>query len=413
MRFEKAFVPYGGYWSTPFVRWQGSLAQSHPVRLSAEVASRALDERGIEATTFDSLFYGMTVPSQHSFYAAPWVAGTIGNPDISGPTIMQACATSARLIAQAAGEVDADGGRRCILGITADRTSNGPHIYYPDASGPGGAGTTEDWVWDNFQRDPYAGASPTVTAENVASEQGISREEQDEVTLIRYEQYVADRRNGGGFHRRYMVSPLDVRDPSGRKVIATVDDDEGITPTTAEGLARLKPVQEGGSVTYGSQTHPADGNCAMILAGRERALDISRDSGVEIQVISYGQSRARPAHMPMAPVPAARKALEDAGLRIYDMTVIKTHNPFAVNDIYFSRSFDVALDAFNNHGSSLIYGHPQGPTGMRLIIELIEELVDRGGGYGLFTGCAAGDSGAAIVLKVDAARRRRVGALEP
>jgi len=413
VRFEKAFVPYGGYWSTPFVRWQGSLSQAHPVRLSAEVASRALDERGIEATTFDSLFYGMTVPSQHSFYAAPWVAGTIGNPDISGPTIMQACATSTRLIAQAAGEVDADAGRRCILGITADRTSNGPHIYYPDASGPGGAGTTEDWVWDNFQRDPYAGASPTVTAENVASEQGISREEQDEVTLIRYEQYVADRRNGGGFHRRYMVSPLDVRDPSGRKVIATVDDDEGITPTTAEGLARLKPVQEGGSVTYGSQTHPADGNCAMILAGRERALDISRDSGVEIQVISYGQSRARPAHMPMAPVPAARKALEDAGLRIYDMTVIKTHNPFAVNDIYFSRSFDVALDAFNNHGSSLIYGHPQGPTGMRLIIELIEELVDRGGGYGLFTGCAAGDSGAAIVLKVDAARRRRVGALEP
>jgi len=413
VRFEKAFVPYGGYWSTPFVRWQGSLSQAHPVRLSAEVASRALDERGIEATTFDSLFYGMTVPSQHSFYAAPWVAGTIGNPDISGPTIMQACATSTRLIAQAAGEVDADAGRRCILGITADRTSNGPHIYYPDASGPGGAGTTEDWVWDNFQRDPYAGASPTVTAENVASEQGISREEQDEVTLIRYEQYVADRRNGGGFHRRYMVSPLDVRDPSGRKVIATVDDDEGITPTTAEGLARLKPVQEGGSVTYGSQTHPADGNCAMILAGRERTLDISRDSGIEIQVISYGQSRARPAHMPMAPVPAARKALEDAGLRIYDMTVIKTHNPFAVNDIYFSRSFDVALDAFNNHGSSLIYGHPQGPTGMRLIIELIEELVDRGGGYGLFTGCAAGDSGAAIVLKVDAARRRRVGALEP
>jgi acetyl-CoA acetyltransferase len=144
----------------------------------------------------------------------------------------------------------------------------------------------------------------------------------------------------------------------------------------------------------------------MILAGRERALDISRDSGIEVQVISYGQSRAKPAHMPMAPVPAAQKALDDAGVRIYDVTAIKTHNPFAVNDIYFSRSFDVALDAFNNHGSSLIYGHPQGPTGMRLIIELIEELVDRGGGYGLFTGCAAGDTGAAVVVKVDAARRR-------
>ena len=406
MKFEKTYVPYGGYWSTPFVRWQGSLAQAHPVVLAAEVARRAIQERSIEPAAFDSLFFGLTVPSPHSFYAAPWAAAQVGCPEVTGPTIMQACATSARLIAQAAGEVDGDGGQRCILGLVADRTSNGPHIYYPDAGGPGGRGTTEDWVWDNFQSDPYAEASPLVTAENVAREQGIGRQEQDEVALLRYEQYVADRRNGGGFHRRYMVSPLDVRDPSWRKLIATVDDDEGITPTTAEGLARLKPVQEGGSVTYGSQTHPADGNCAMILAGRERALDISRDSGIEVQVISYGQSRAKPAHMPMAPVPAAQKALDDAGVRIYDVTAIKTHNPFAVNDIYFSRSFDVALDAFNNHGSSLVYGHPQGPTGMRLIIELIEELVDRGGGYGLFTGCAAGDTGAAVVIKVDAARRR-------
>jgi acetyl-CoA acetyltransferase len=109
----------------------------------------------------------------------------------------------------------------------------------------------------------------------------------------------------------------------------------------------------------------------------------------------------------MAPVPAARRALEEAGLRIYDITAIKTHNPFAVNDVYFSREFDIAFDAFNNHGSSLVYGHPQGPTGMRLVIELIEELVDRGGGYGLFTGCAAGDTGASVVVKVDAAHRPR------
>jgi acetyl-CoA acetyltransferase family protein len=407
VKFEKTFVPYGGYWSTPFVRWQGSLAQSHPVVLAADVARRALAERRIEPTVFDSLFFGLTVPSPHSFYAAPWAAALIGNADISGPTIMQACATSARLIGQAAGEVDGDRGQCCILGIAADRTSNGPHIYYPDGSGAGGRGTTEDWVWDNFQRDPYAEASPTVTAENVAREQGISRQEQDEVTLVRHEQYVADRKNGGGFQRRYMVAPLEVRDPSGRKVVATVDDDEGVTRTTAEGLARLRPVQEGGTVTYGSQTHPADGSCGIVLAGRERARDLGRDPGIEVQVVSYAQSRARRAFMPMAPVPAARRALDEAALRIYDITAIKAHNPFAVNDVYFSREFDVAIDAFNNHGCSLVYGHPQGPTGMRLVIELIEELVDRGGGYGLFTGCAAGDTGAAVVVKVDTARKGR------
>jgi acetyl-CoA acetyltransferase family protein len=407
VKFEKTFVPYGGYWSTPFVRWQGSLAQSHPVVLAGEVARRALHDREIDPALLDSLFFGLTVPSPQSFYAAPWAAALVGNPGITGPTIMQACATSARVIGQAAGEVDLDDGRRCILGLVADRTSNGPHIYYPDGSGPGGRGTTEDWVWDNFQCDPYAEASPTATAENVAREQGISRQEQDEVALLRYEQYVADRRNGRSFQRRYLVTPLEVRDPAGRRVVATVDDDEGITPTSAEGLARLQPVQDGGTVTFGSQTHPADGSCGMVLTGRERARELSRDAGVEVQVLSYGQARAKQAFMPMAPVPAARSALDDAGLRIYDITAIKTHNPFAVNDVYFSREFDVAFDAFNNHGSSLVYGHPQGPTGMRLVIELIEELVDRGGGYGLFTGCAAGDTGAALVVKVDVARRRR------
>ncbi|HEY4028412.1 MAG TPA: thiolase family protein [Candidatus Dormibacteraeota bacterium] len=406
MKFEKTFVPYGGYWSTPFVRWQGSLAQSHPVKLAAEVARRALHERGIEPSAFDSLFFGLTVPSQHSFHAAPWAAAMIGNPDISGPTIMQACATSARLIGQAAGEIDGDGGRRCILGIAADRTSNGPHLYYPDASGPGGGGAAEDWVWDNLQRDPHADASPAATAENVAREEGISREEQDEVALIRYEQYVADRKNGRTFQRRYLVTPLEVRDPSGRRLLGSVDDDEGITPATAEGLARLNPVQEGGTVTFGSQTHPADANCAIVLSGRERARELSRDRGVEVQVLSYAQARTKRAFMPVAPVPAARRALEEAGLRIYDITAIKTHNPFAVNDVYFAREFDLALDAFNNHGSSLIYGDPQAPTGMRLVIELIEELVDRGGGYGLFAGCAAGDTGAAVVMKVDVSRRR-------
>jgi acetyl-CoA acetyltransferase len=407
VKFEKTYVPYGGYWSTPFARWQGSLAQSHPVKLAASVASRALEERGISPCVFDSLYYGMTVPSQHSFYAAPWLAALIGNPTISGPIVMQACATSARLMAQAATEIDLDGGPRCILGITADRVSNGPHIYYPDASGPGGSGVTEDWVLDNFAADPWAELAPIATAEAVAREQGIGRVEQDEVTLIRHQQYMADRKNGAAFQRRYMVVPLEVRDPSGRRTIISLSDDEGVTPTTGEGLARLKPVLEGGTVTYGSQTHPADGSCGLILASRETARELSQDSGIEVRLVSFGQSRAERGHMPMAPVPAAQKALEDAGLRMFDVAAVKTHNPFAVNDIYFARVFDLSPEAFNNHGSSLIYGHPQGPTGMRMVIELIEELVDRGGGYGLFTGCAAGDSAAALMVSVDALPRHR------
>ena len=77
-----------------------------------------------------------------------------------------------------------------------------------------------------------------------------------------------------------------------------------------------------------------------------------------------------------------------------------SHNPFAVNDVYLSRELPFEPERMNRHGSSLVWGHPQGPTGLRGIIELVEDLVELGGGYGLFTGCAAGDSAAALTLKV-------------
>jgi len=117
-------------------------------------------------------------------------------------------------------------------------------------------------------------------------------------------------------------------------------------------------------------------------------------------VLGYGEARAKRGFMAQATVPAAYNALQAAGVRLEDVSAIKTHNPFAVNDVYFCRETGVAPEAMNNYGSSLIWGHPQGPTGMRLIMELIEELVLKGGGYGLFTGCAAGDTGAAVVVKV-------------
>ena len=84
-----------------------------------------------------------------------------------------------------------------------------------------------------------------------------------------------------------------------------------------------------------------------------------------------------------------------------DLAAVKTHNPFSVNDIIMEKEMGIDDKIFNNYGSSLIWGHPQGPTVTRLAIELIEELVPKGGGYGLVAGCAAGDTGAALVFKVN------------
>jgi len=399
MLFHKAFIPYRGYWSTPFCRWQGSFAHLNAIPFAAEMATRFLREGGISPETFDALFLGMTIPQKHAFYGAPWLAGLIGATAITGPIISQACATSARLVASAAYEIEL-GQNRCILAVTCDRTSNGAHIYYPNPLGPGGMGEKEDWVWDNFFIDPFAKNSMIQTAENVAKEAGITREEQEEMTLLRHSQYQAALSEDAAFHKRYMITPIEVKDPEGRKVLATVKDDEGIYPTTAEGLKRLRPVLEGGTVTYGCQTFPADGNCGMIITTRERAKELSLDPKINIQIMAFAQARAKKGYMAQAIVPAARQALALAGIKIGDVKAIKTHNPFAVNDIYFCREMGIKKEQMNNYGSSLIYGHPQGPTGMRLMMELIEELVLLGGGYGLFDGCAAGDTAAAVVLKV-------------
>ena len=253
---------------------------------------------------------------------------------------------------------------------------------------------------DSFGNDPWARNSMIQTAENVAAEAKITRAEQDDLTLVRYRQYQDALADDASFHRRFMTIPLEVKDASGRKTVATVSADEGVFVTTADGLAALKPVLPNGTVTFGSQTHPADGNCGMVVTTRDRAKAMASDSAIEVQLVSYGQGRAKKGFMAMSTVPAAKDALANAGIALGDVKVIKTHNPFAVNDVYFAREMGLAFDAFNNYGSSLIYGHPQGPTGMRLILEAIEELALKGGGYGLFVGCAAGDTAGAVVVKV-------------
>jgi acetyl-CoA acetyltransferase len=119
-----------------------------------------------------------------------------------------------------------------------------------------------------------------------------------------------------------------------------------------------------------------------------------------VRLHGFGQSRSALAYMPEAPIPAAERALAQAGMTIDKMKAIKTHNPFALNDILFSRTTGVALGKMNHYGCSLVWGHPQAPMGTRAIIELIEELALGGGGFGLFTGCAAGDTAMAVVLEV-------------
>lgn len=395
MRFEKAAIPLGFAWSSPFVRWQGVLSEMSSLDLAVDVTRRALEGRGLDPGRIEKLVLGWTVPQPGIFYGAPTVAARIGAEGVSGPMISHACATSAVCVETAAMGVES--GEGLTLVVATDRTSNGPVLSYPRPSAMGGAPLIENWVLDNFARDPWAGEAMIATAEHVAREADLSRQELDQVTLFRHEQYRQALAEERAFQRRYLV-PVAV--PVGKAGVRMVDADEGVHETTAEGLAALRPVQPEGVITYGTQTHPADGCAGCVVTTVERARELSRGEGVA-RILGSGLARVEKARMPKAPVPAAERALADAGLPIADVDVVTTHNPFAVNDLWFARQTGYPLERMNLYGCSLVYGHPQGPTGLRLIAELIETLRERGGGVGLFTGCAAGDTGAALVLRVE------------
>lgn len=393
MPFEHAFIPLSHIWSTPFVKWQGELSELNSLDLAVDVTARALEQRATDSTRFTHWALGMTVVQRHAFFGVTSISRRLGAGASAGPWINRACATSVAVIDHLAAQVEL-GRHEATIGVLTDRTSNAPLMVYPSPRNPAGAPVLEHWMLDPMSNDPTTGQGMLETAENTARDAGFSRSEVDELTLLRHRQYQGATENNRAFQRNYMV---DVHVP-GRKGVTVVSADAGVFPTTAEGLGSLAPVRGQGVTTYGSQTHPADGAAGVVVSNRAVAAEFG---DVAAQILGTGFARAEPAFMPKAPVPAAAKALADAGVDISQIDLVATHNPFAVNDLWFAREFGFDVERMNVYGSSLVYGHPQAPTGARAIAELVHALHERGGGYGLFTGCAAGDDAGAVVVRVD------------
>jgi acetyl-CoA acetyltransferase len=396
--YTKAYIPYGGYYSTPFSRWQGSMQYDNAIILGANTARRWFLAKKFDPAMLDYMYFGSTVAQKHWFVSHNLAASYLTDDKKFLPALFvnQACATSTTILNLLAKDLEVGMYDTGFL-LAADRCSNGPHTVWPDPLGPGGHVEREDWNMDNFAGTPRHKAFMAQTGENVAKEVGITKEECDAVVFRRYTQYQEAMANGRAFQKRYMFAPEVTVNKKTKKL---VEEDEGWTPTTAEGLAKLKPQFPDGVLSFGAQTFPADGNCGIIVTTKEKAKQLSTDAKKEIQIVSYGFARVKPMFMPAAPIPAAEMALANANLKLTDIKSVKTHNPFAVNDIAFAKRLGYDVMKMNNYGSSLIYGHPQGPTVGRAVIEMIEELVLLGGGYGLFTGCSAGDTAASLLIKV-------------
>jgi len=255
VRLDGPCIPLGLAWSSPFVRWQGALADVNSLDLALAVTREALTRRGMDPAAVTRLVLGWTVPQRESFYGAPTLAARLGAGDVTGAMLAQACATGVACLDAAAATVALDPAA-VVLTVTTDRTSNGPVLIHPGSGQPGGSPEIERWVLDSFERDPSGGTSMIATAEAVAAEAGFTKAEIDDLTLVRYEQYRQALADDRAFQRPWMV-PVTIERRRGGPLV--VDADEGVHDTTPEALQKLAPVTPGGVVSYGSQTHPADG----------------------------------------------------------------------------------------------------------------------------------------------------------
>ena len=207
----KAFIPYKGYYSSPFSRWQGTMANENAIVLGANTARNWMLASKIDPKILDYMYYGITISQLHMFYSHTWAAAMLVDNEKDLPALMvnQACTTSTTCIHLCAVNIEA-GTYETGFALMSDRCSNGAHTIWPNPMGPGAEVISENWMMDNFNADPNAGLKMVQTAENVAKEIGTTKEECDEITLRRYEQYQDALADDRAFQKRYMF-PAEVR----------------------------------------------------------------------------------------------------------------------------------------------------------------------------------------------------------
>lgn len=390
--FDRARIPYGIWGSSFFPAWQTSaLAEVNIAQFAGEAANKILGLRKVPKSKLEYLVIGSTIPWHWKFWTAPFVASCFDHR-IPGFHVEQACATGLQAVVVAASQIQ--GGSHDVVGvITFDRTSDSPVGVFPERRAHRRTMALSD-VWDNFGFDPATGKAMIACAGLASRKYKCDRNEVEELALYRYEQYFKAKESG--FLDRVLV-PLDVLNLQGR-FLGRIDNDTGIRQHSLSALRAMPELDT--CVTPGTQTHASDGMATLLVTTKEKARELSPRPEIDIKFVAKAEVRALPSLMSESPVLAVQKILARTGLTMADMRVVKNHNPFAVNDVIFAKLMKYDWRKMNTTGSPLVWGHPQGPTLTRVVIEALEEAVSLGGGYVLVFGCAAGDVGIAAILKV-------------
>ncbi len=401
--YPKAFIPYGTWGSSWFPAWHTSVLQEVDIaRFAAEAMPYVLAKSKVKMQQLDYLISGSTVPWLYKFWNSPYLSHSFG-VRLPGFHIEQACATGLQAIIKANAQVQS-GSHSTVGVLTFDKTSNSPAGVFPNQGTYRRTEVLSD-IWDNFGYDPSTGQSGFSMAKGettmfacagrTARKYKLDFNEVAEMCFYRYQQYFEAKDAGVLDKFLYPMTILDVR---GQKM-GVVDDDYGVRRYTS--LDQFTSERQLDTcVAPGGQTHASDGIATLLVTTEEKARELSPRPEISIQLVSSAEFRAQSGFMPESVGFAVKQMLDRTGLTMNDMAAVYDHNPFAVNDIVFSKVMNYDWRKMNDTGCPMIYGHPQGPTLTRVTLEALERTVAIGGGYAMIFGCAAGDVGIAGIFKV-------------
>ncbi|HKD86069.1 MAG TPA: acetyl-CoA C-acetyltransferase [Terriglobales bacterium] len=382
---------------TPMGRYCGKLREFTAQELGAVAAVEAMRRSGVEPGEIDHAVFGNAQQtSGDAIYGARHVMLKAGVPiEVPALTVNRLCGSGMQSVVSSAQMLQL-GEAKTVLAGGMESMSQAPHVIRGMRWGVGlGEGKLEDSLMVALL-DSYCNLYMANTAELYASQQGITREMQDEFAL-RSQKCADEAYKAGRLQEELTPVPLRNRrgDPTGEMF---TEDDHRRPETTMESLRKLKPAfGKEGSVTAGNASGIVDGGAAVVVM----KLDDAEKRGLKplARIVSWGIAGVDPKIMGSGPVPATRIALKKAGMELDDIDLIELNEAFAAQALAVEKELGLDRSKLNVNGGAIALGHPLGATGTRLLVTLMYELRRRKAKYGLSTACIGGGQGIAVIVE--------------
>ena len=372
----------------------GALAGTPATTLGATVAKAALDRAGVEGGQIGHVFFGNVINTEpRDMYLSRVAAMEAGVPDaVPAMNVNRLCGSGVQAIVSVVQSLmlgDAD----FALAGGAESMSRAPYILPAARWGQKMGDVASLDMLLGTLNCPFGTGHMGITAENVAGEHEVSREEQDAFAMLSQERAAAAIESG---YFKEQIVPIDVR--KGRDTVM-FEVDEHPKATTLEKLAGLRPVfQKDGSVTAGNASGINDGAAALVLA----RASVAESNGLRplARIIGYAHAGVRPEVMGIGPIPAVTKLFEKTGLGPNDFDVIESNEAFASQALAVSKALGFDPAKVNPNGGAIALGHPVGATGAIITVKALHELQRTGGKRGLITMCIGGGQGIALAIEL-------------